>query len=766
MKLKNKVGDILAILFMLLIIIWYIFGIKSCFWLSGDFGDGAFSIFSSVFSIIKSGELPLWLNNIWGGVPAVGNTVTQAFYPINLLIFSVMDEFSIYFIAIDYIIHIFILCIGIYFFLRINKISSIFSLISSSLVIFSEAILWQSEWIYLFTGYVWLPLIVDCVILLAKNNKKKWIVIGAICLGMSGLANQGQTLLINILIICWLYLCYLIKNFKNKEYIIKLTISTFCLGFLGICICAPVLLPAIAYSMNASRYVPDMEKLWLNSMEKISLEAFVKHITNVGDVGSLLQIPVAEIESGYKFGNIPFLLSFFGCIGFFYKKYQNAIKIFVNGIFIFVICYCIGLVFPYIFYYIPFYNAIREPFLYQPYLVLPLALYCALGLKMLFEINKFQKISDFITPGLMGFLLLVVIIGGILRNNFETKYTCFIVLFLLFIVFIKWLQRFQNKIYSYVFSFILLVFVLVQIDESINKLERLYTYKEADTKIEQIKEITEDVLVLQDYEKEYTRHYNFGANAYPANFAGILNFYDAFGYLNPVPRTNRLANQLNWNLQPILRNVKYWHTPTDLELIYNIYMKEMGNELIGEVSGYSTFDSSSVESSLLWKAHTFGVAWMVNDCIDVENVVNVSDDEIITRLCSGELDYFTQAYVNGIALSNNEDSEYTIEVIEYKNNSFKLKLNTKTEGVVVTSESWTPGWNVYINSEKKEVLQVNYLFKGVYVTAGEHIIEFKYEPVLFYVGVVINIGAILIIIFIGILNKYKWGERRLNDGRK
>lgn len=266
--------------------------------LGGDFGEGAVTLFYSLYTSVCEGSIALWNPNIWGGIPVLGQTCFQAVYPVNLLIYSILSHSTFeWFIVIDYIVHFSVLCTGLYFFQRLNKVSVLASFASVLVVASSVEMMSQTMWVYLFTGFVWLPLIIDFIILFEKSKSvKAWMyVLGAgIALGLSGLANQGQTLLINILIVCILYLCYVGTKF-SKSYFLEMTGKMLSFGILGIALCAPALLPAIEFTKNCSRYVPELG--WLNGLEQMSIEAFVEYDVSFASLGALLQFPTVNRDT-------------------------------------------------------------------------------------------------------------------------------------------------------------------------------------------------------------------------------------------------------------------------------------------------------------------------------------------------------------------------------------------------------------------------------------------------------------------------------------
>ena len=109
------------------------------------------------------------------------------------------------------------------------------------------------------------------------------------------------------------------------------------------------------------------------------------------------------------------------------------------------------------------------------------------------------------------------------------------------------------------------------------------------------------------------------------------------------------------------------------------------------------------------------------------------------------------------------DSTAKIELVKNDNNSITYKSTASANQFAVFSEVYYPeGWNVYIDGKKTDYLKTNYVLRGMNVPAGNHTIEFKFEPSSYTqgrmftsVGQVIALVLLVTGIFVEIRNRRK-----------
>jgi len=90
------------------------------------------------------------------------------------------------------------------------------------------------------------------------------------------------------------------------------------------------------------------------------------------------------------------------------------------------------------------------------------------------------------------------------------------------------------------------------------------------------------------------------------------------------------------------------------------------------------------------------------------------------------------------------------KILKYGNQDVRIRAISDKPGVLVFADSFYPGWHVYVDGKEERLLQANYFFRGVQMTPGEHIVEFKYEPYWFKLGEFVSGGSLAILMIISL----------------
>ncbi|MBT8185239.1 MAG: YfhO family protein [Eudoraea sp.] len=153
-----------------------------------------------------------------------------------------------------------------------------------------------------------------------------------------------------------------------------------------------------------------------------------------------------------------------------------------------------------------------------------------------------------------------------------------------------------------------------------------------------------------------------------------------------------------------------------------------------------------------------GNAWFISKLIEVQ-----SADEEITTLDS--IDLKNEAVINTKVFNKinrfnfQKDSTALVTLTDYKPNHLTYRTRNSYPGVAVFSEMYySNGWNAYLDGKLSSHFRVNYALRAMRVPAGDHIIEFKFEPVLIETGSKITLGTSLVLALLilgGIVYSYR-----------
>ncbi len=154
----------------------------------------------------------------------------------------------------------------------------------------------------------------------------------------------------------------------------------------------------------------------------------------------------------------------------------------------------------------------------------------------------------------------------------------------------------------------------------------------------------------------------------------------------------------------------------------------------------------------------FGAAWFVKSL----KTLSGQNEEI---LAIEKVNRDTAFYSGYEELSNfvpHKDSLSKIDLVSYEPNRLKYEYSNRGDGFVVFSENFYPyGWKATIDNTPVEIYRVNYSLRGLKVPAGEHKIEFVFEPQVIKKGTYVQLffilifGMVLIIYMFGLWKKQK-----------
>ena len=149
--------------------------------------------------------------------------------------------------------------------------------------------------------------------------------------------------------------------------------------------------------------------------------------------------------------------------------------------------------------------------------------------------------------------------------------------------------------------------------------------------------------------------------------------------------------------------------------------------------------------------HAYGNAWFVNKVQYVNNAneeIDALDSIIPTE--TAVVDARFKDVLKGTTESY-KDSLSSIRLTSYTPNRLTYETNNAQDGIAVFSEIYYPdGWHVTIDGQPAELARADYILRTMYVPAGQHTIEMRFDPTSLHVTDGIAYGALALLV-IGII---------------
>ena len=101
-----------------------------------------------------------------------------------------------------------------------------------------------------------------------------------------------------------------------------------------------------------------------------------------------------------------------------------------------------------------------------------------------------------------------------------------------------------------------------------------------------------------------------------------------------------------------------------------------------------------------------------------------------------------------IRFSLERESEKTssTEMVSFRPNVVKLKVQSSTEEFMVFNDAYHPRWRAWVDSRISCIHRANYVFKEIIVPAGRHRVMFRFSPPLLREGLAVAATTILLIL--------------------
>ncbi|MGA1823779.1 MAG: YfhO family protein [bacterium] len=724
--------------------------------------------------MIKNGQVPLWNPFFYCGQPLFASLQPGILYPFNILFLLIPFDFAFNLIII---VHFFLAGIFTYMLIKSIDGADAGAFIGAIIFMLSGYLLSVHNLLIHLLSIIWLPLILLSYHNYTNKEEIKYILYTSFFLTLMFLGGAveivyGTFLLLFILMIFKDPFGIQVKSISFKKKGIFLVV----IGVLFLSLSAVQLLPFLEMAYNSIRSggLQYKEAVTWSLSPKDLVQFFLPDIYGSTITSQKYWQHQNWLKTIYT-GCIPFALALF----FIWEKMKKALPI--------IIIMAISLIlalggytffYPVLFRYIPFFNTIRYPVKFLFIFIFFLSLMAGMGY------NSFCRLSDNKNRGgrlIVYTITILSIIGASLwglMNVYHHSIKAFLEL-----------KGFIPPYYNYVainmhnikrsllfcsllgpiltfawghpkkrtLSFaILIAFLTMDLFFANKNFYKKYEAKKYHQPAESMSFLKKDPGLfrivtpastvnatlmpekifsdrIKSFKEKIVPGFNVGSCLYSIEGSEVirLKYYDSvLGLIMTAPRTD------STNLLSML-NVKYILSKDELE----------SNELeCAEVIG----DKDDSEESLkIYKN--------LNCCqraFLVKNYRVITEDEEYKKILERksfnprelillDQDPWPEKAIMSKGIIVGPDEEESVIITEYQPNNVTVNALVHEPKLLFLSDSYYPGWKVYVNGVKETIYRANYAFRAVALTPGRHTIEFQYRPKSLIIGALISFIALL-----------------------
>ena len=211
---------------------------------------------------------------------------------------------------------------------------------------------------------------------------------------------------------------------------------------------------------------------------------------------------------------------------------------------------------------------------------------------------------------------------------------------------------------------------------------------------------------------------------------------------------NQSPNFTNESLTSYHHNSVGGYSPAKLGLYQDLIEHQLGkgNMQVFNMlnTKYFITEDQTGKASAQMNPGAFGTCWLVKGI----KYVNTPNEEMLALDNTNLRDtaVVAKAFQKSIKQDPLFDSTAVLQLKQRQNDAITYSIKAASPQFAVFSEVYySAGWNAYLDGNKVDYVKTNYVLRGMYLPAGNHTIDFKFEPVSFQTGRTITIWSTALI---------------------
>lgn len=199
--------------------------------------------------------------------------------------------------------------------------------------------------------------------------------------------------------------------------------------------------------------------------------------------------------------------------------------------------------------------------------------------------------------------------------------------------------------------------------------------------------------------------------------------------------------------------------PRRMQQLYDYHMSKGTMSVFNMLNVKYIIQNNQGKDLFSLNPFAMGNAWFVNEFIVVdspdaeikalENLTPLDSLDTAVKAIINSKDYPEIAKEVARARFFVDTSQAKIELKSYQPNRLEYVTNNSNEGVAVFSEMYYPkGWKVTIDGQEAKMFRVNYVLRAMQIPAGQHKIEFVFDPEVVKTGSSLTLASSILMLLL------------------
>lgn len=170
--------------------------------------------------------------------------------------------------------------------------------------------------------------------------------------------------------------------------------------------------------------------------------------------------------------------------------------------------------------------------------------------------------------------------------------------------------------------------------------------------------------------------------------------------------------------------------------------KNSDNDLYEKISKLDKFDEIYSDKSVaIFKNNKF-----TSRSFFVTEWEHKSDEDILKALVDPNFQFNNKVFVDrDINLNQSKENNSNVSYKYYSAEKSNIVVHTDKDGLLFVSDSWYPGWKAKIDGMDTQIIRANYAFRAVPLIAGDHEVEFFYDPESLRLGSYLSLFSVILL---------------------